>query len=51
MHGVDYLRRINIGETIDLGKKVVVVGGGNVAIDVARTALRLGREHVPRTRS
>ncbi|MEK6201301.1 MAG: NAD(P)-dependent oxidoreductase [Desulfobulbaceae bacterium] len=42
MHGVDYLRRINLGEKIDLGKKVVVVGGGNVAIDVARTALRLG---------
>ena len=46
MHGVDYLRRINLGETIDLGKKVVVVGGGNVAIDVARTALRLGSTEV-----
>ncbi len=46
MHGVDYLRRINLGEKIDLGKKVVVVGGGNVAIDVARTALRLGSSDV-----
>ncbi|MFH2122974.1 MAG: NAD(P)-dependent oxidoreductase [Pseudomonadota bacterium] len=46
MHGVDYLRRINLGETLDLGKKVVVVGGGNVAIDVARTALRLGSSDV-----
>ena len=46
MHGVDYLRRINLGEKIDLGKKVVVVGGGNVAIDVARTALRLGSTDV-----
>jgi glutamate synthase (NADPH/NADH) small chain len=46
MHGVDYLRRINLGEQIDLGKKVVVVGGGNVAIDVARTALRLGSTDV-----
>lgn len=46
IHGVDYLRRINLGEKIDLGKKVVVVGGGNVAIDVARTALRFGSSDV-----
>ncbi|MBU0944650.1 MAG: NAD(P)-dependent oxidoreductase [Proteobacteria bacterium] len=46
LHGVDYLRRVNLGEKIDLGKKVVVVGGGNVAIDVARTALRLGSTDV-----
>ncbi len=46
MHGVDYLRRVNLGEQIDLGKKVVVVGGGNVAIDVARTALRFGSSDV-----
>ncbi len=46
LHGVDYLRRINLGEDLDLGKKVVVVGGGNVAIDVARTALRYGSEDV-----
>lgn len=46
MHGVDYLRRINLGEALDIGKKVVVVGGGNVAIDVARTALRYGSEDV-----
>lgn len=46
IHGVDYLRRINLGEWVDLGKKVVVVGGGNVAIDVARTALRFGSSDV-----
>jgi len=46
MHGVDYLRRINLGEDLDLGKKLVVVGGGNVAIDVARTALRCGSTDV-----
>jgi len=46
MHGVDYLRRVNLGEKINLGKKVVVVGGGNVAIDVARTALRTGSSDV-----
>jgi glutamate synthase (NADPH) small chain len=45
-HGVDYLREINIGNEMDLGKKVVVVGGGNVAIDVARTALRKGSDKV-----
>lgn len=45
-HGVDYLRRINLGEDMDIGKNVVVVGGGNVAIDVARTALRKGSDKV-----
>ncbi len=46
MHGVDYLREVNLGKKIDLGQRVVVVGGGNVAIDVARTALRMGSEDV-----
>ncbi|MEJ2689122.1 MAG: NAD(P)-dependent oxidoreductase [Deltaproteobacteria bacterium] len=46
MHGVDYLRLVNIGEKLNLGHKVVVVGGGNVAIDVARTALRTGSKDV-----
>lgn len=45
-HGVDYLRRVCLGEPVNLGKKVVVVGGGNVAIDVARTALRTGSTDV-----
>lgn len=46
LHGVDYLRRVLTGEDIDIGQKVVVVGGGNVAIDVARTALRTGSKEV-----
>lgn len=46
VHGVDYLRRVNIGEKLNLGKNVVVVGGGNVAIDCARTALRTGSDNV-----
>jgi glutamate synthase (NADPH/NADH) small chain len=46
IHGVDYLRRVNIGEKVNLGQDVVVVGGGNVAIDVARTALRNGSDKV-----
>ena len=45
-HGVDYLRAVNLGHKIDLGRHVVVVGGGNVAIDVARTALRMGSDEV-----
>lgn len=46
MHGVDYLREVNLGKPVRLGTNVVVVGGGNVAIDVARTALRTGSENV-----
>jgi NADH-quinone oxidoreductase subunit F len=44
--GVDFLRRVNLGETIEIGEKVAVVGGGNVAFDAARTALRLGAKEV-----
>jgi glutamate synthase (NADPH/NADH) small chain len=46
LHGVDYLRRVLTGEELDIGRNVVVVGGGNVAIDVARTALRRGSDKV-----
>ncbi len=42
--GVDFLRRWTLGEPLDIGKKVVVVGGGNTAIDSARTAMRMGAE-------
>lgn len=45
-HGVDYLREVNLGNGVNLGRHVVVVGGGNVAIDVARTALRTGSDKV-----
>jgi formate dehydrogenase (NADP+) beta subunit len=41
---VDYLLNINRGFRMDLGRRVVVIGGGFVAFDAARTALRLGRE-------
>lgn len=40
----DFLRRINLGDTIDVGSKVVVIGGGNVAIDAARVSKRLGAD-------
>ena len=45
-HGVPFLRTVNLGGEIRLGKRVVVVGGGNTAIDAARCALRLGVEEV-----
>ena len=44
--GIDFLRRVNQGEKPELGSGVAVIGGGNVAIDVARSALRLGAENV-----
>jgi len=40
MTGIDFLLNVNLGYRFSIGKKVVVVGGGNVAIDVARSALR-----------
>jgi NADPH-dependent glutamate synthase beta subunit-like oxidoreductase len=39
--GVDFLRRINSGDRVRPGKEVLVIGGGNTAMDVARSALRL----------
>jgi len=42
--GTDYLERVNSGAAIDVGRRVVVVGGGNTAIDAARTARRAGAD-------
>jgi NADPH-dependent glutamate synthase beta subunit-like oxidoreductase len=44
---VDYLLNVNRGYRLSLGRRVVVIGGGFVAFDAARTALRLGREDAP----
>lgn len=41
---IDFLLNVNRGYRLDLGRRVVVIGGGFVAFDAARTALRLGRE-------
>jgi heterodisulfide reductase subunit A2 len=46
LQGVDFLRDAAMGKKVDLGREVVVVGGGNVAIDVAQTAKRLGAANV-----
>ncbi len=55
LHGVPFLREVALGQEVHLGQRVVVVGGGNTAIDTARTALRLGSRDVTllyrRTRS
>jgi len=45
MSGVEFLRKINLCKTVKLSGNVVVIGGGNVAIDVARTATRTGSEN------
>jgi NADH-quinone oxidoreductase subunit F len=44
--GIDFLRTVRGGEHVRVGPRAVVIGGGNVAIDVALTALRQGAKHV-----
>lgn len=46
IHGVTFMRKANLGETLEIGRKVAVIGGGNTAIDCARTALRLNVKKV-----
>lgn len=45
-HGTAFLKNINLGSPAPIGEKIVVVGGGNVAIDAARSAHRLGAKEV-----
>ncbi len=45
-HAVDFLREMNLGKQPAIGRRVVVIGGGNAAVDAARSALRLGAEEV-----
>ena len=44
--GIDFLRAVRSGKQVKVGPRVVVIGGGNVSIDVALTALRQGAQHV-----
>lgn len=44
VNGIEFLKLANLGQKIEIGPRVVVVGGGNVAFDVARTAARVGEE-------
>jgi len=43
---IEFLKEVNLGKEIQVGKKVAVIGGGNSAIDAARVALRKGAEEV-----
>ena len=47
--GVDFLRDVALGKKVELGERVIVIGGGNVAYDVARTVLRQEEYDVSRT--
>ena len=42
--GVDFLRAVNLGQETHIGKRCAVIGGGNVAMDVCRSAVRLGAD-------
>ena len=44
LRGIDYLLNINLGYKVEMGQHIVVIGGGNVALDVARTAARGGEQ-------
>lgn len=46
LSGINFLRDSALGKKTDVGKKVVVIGGGNTAVDAARTALRMGAKEV-----
>ncbi|MFX1560099.1 MAG: FAD-dependent oxidoreductase [Promethearchaeota archaeon] len=46
VHAIDFLERVNKGENIEIGKRVAVIGGGDAAVDSARTAIRLGAREV-----
>jgi len=42
MSGLEFLQRVNSGQAVDPGQRVAIIGGGNTAMDAARSALRLG---------
>jgi NADH-quinone oxidoreductase subunit F len=45
-HGLRFLRDVKVGKPVIIGRRVAVIGGGNVALDAARTSLRLGADEV-----
>lgn len=46
IHGINFLKSVNLNQHVDIGKTVAIIGGGNTAVDSARTAIRLGAKKV-----
>ena len=46
MGGIEFLRKVALGDSLDIGKNVAIVGGGNTAMDACRTAVRCGADNV-----
>jgi NADH-quinone oxidoreductase subunit F len=46
IQGVDFLTNVSLGKHVDVGHRVAVIGGGNTAVDAARTLVRLGVEEI-----
>ncbi len=46
IHGVTFMQMVNLGKDLKIGQRVAVVGGGNTAMDTARSSLRLGAKEV-----
>ena len=44
-HGLDFLKAVNLGKPVEIGKKVAVIGGGNTAIDALKTTVRADYTH------
>ena len=46
IHGVTFMQKVNLGVDLKIGQSVAVVGGGNTAMDTARSSFRLGAKEV-----
>ena len=46
VHGINFLKAVNLRKYVEMGERVIMIGGGNTAVDSARVALRLGAKSV-----
>ncbi len=46
MDGLSFLKRVNLGKKVEIGKRIAIIGGGNTALDAARSSIRLGAEKI-----